>query len=145
MDISTGLDACALAMPDTDQQGWPVIGRLLDALTRRDFAGIRACLDERVRFRALVPRGLIEHDNDADVADQFEQWFGGDESFEVVDASIGQMGTKLYVRWRVRLHTPGAPQSGRIAEQHVFTSGEDRIVTLDLLCSGFHAETGATS
>lgn len=126
-----------------DRSGWPVAGLLLDALTRRDFAGIGACLDEQVRFRALVPPGLIELDNAADVVARFTTWFGGEDTFEVLDASVGQVGSKLYARWTVRMTPVGAPASARVAEQHVYTRGQDRIESLDLLCSGFHPENGA--
>jgi hypothetical protein len=116
---------------------WPVVGLLLDAVTRRDFAAIQDCLDDRVRFRALTPPGLIELDNAAAVAARFAIWFGGEDTFEVLDASVGQTGHKLYARWKVQLSPPDSPESARIAEQHVFTRGTDRIESLDLLCSGF--------
>jgi hypothetical protein len=118
----------------------PVAGLLLDALTRRDFDALHACLDEHVRFRALVPSGAFELDGAADTAAKFGRWFGGDDEFEVADAAIGQLGQRRYARWRVRMWPPGQPDHARSAEQHVFTTGNDRIVTLDLLCSGFHAE-----
>lgn len=119
---------------------WPVAGLLLDALTRRDFDAVQACLDERVRFRALVPSGAFELDGAASTAAKFGTWFGGDDEFEVVDAAIGQLGGRMYARWRVRMWPSGRPDHARTAEQHVFTTGTDRIATLDLLCSGFHAE-----
>lgn len=124
-----------------DRPGWPVAGILLDALTRRDFAAMGACFDDRIAFRALVPPGLIELDNAADVVARFTTWFGGEDTFEVLDASVGQVGSRLYARWKVRLTPVGEPGAARVAEQHVYTRGEDTITSLDLLCSGFHAET----
>lgn len=119
---------------------WPVTGLLLDALSRRDFGALEACLDPDIRFRALIPPGPFELTGAAAVAARFGVWFGGDDEFEVVDAGLGQLGSRMYARWRVRMWPAGHPERARTAEQHVFTSGGDRIVELDLLCSGFQAE-----
>jgi hypothetical protein len=124
-----------------DRPAWPVAGLLLDALTRRDFAALQACLAPDVRFRALVPPGLLEFGDAPAVAAKFTAWFGGEDAFEVVDASVGQVGGKLYARWKVRM--VAADGRARVAEQHVYTSGTHRIETLDLLCSGFHTEAVA--
>lgn len=134
------------AQPQLDDTlGWPVVGLLLDALTRRDFDAFGACLAPDVRFRALVPRGPFELDSAAETSAKFRTWFGGDDLFEVVDASVGQLGTRLYARWRIRMFPPGKPEEARLAEQHIFTTGTERIESVDLLCSGFHRENGASS
>lgn len=140
MTTTHALDTCSVRQ---DRPSWPVAGILLDALTRRDFAGMGACFDERVAFRALVPPGLIELDTADDVVARFTTWFGGEDTFEVLDASVGQIGGRLYARWKVRMTPSGAPENARVAEQHVYTRGEDKITALDLLCSGFHHENGA--
>lgn len=120
---------------------WTLAGSLVEAMARRDFDALQRCFDDDVRFRALLPRGAVELHGAGEAAAQFRTWFGGDEPFEVADASVGQTGDKMYARWRIRVGEPGA--GARIAEQHLFTSGSDRIVTLDLLCSGFQPEAGA--
>jgi ketosteroid isomerase-like protein len=112
---------------------------LLDALTRRDFDAVQAVFDDDVRFRALVPSGPLELDGAEAAAQKFRSWFGGEDEFEVLDASIGEVGSRLYARWRVGMCPPGRPGESRVAEQHVFTTGTTRIASLDLLCSGFHA------
>lgn len=142
MTTSTAPDLQVLPQ---DRPGWPVVGLLLDAITRRDFDALGTCLEGGVRFRALVPPGLIELDSATDVVAKFTAWFGGDDDFEVLDASIGQTGNRLYARWKVRMTPRGAPENARVAEQHVFTRGEGRITDLDLMCSGFHAENGANA
>lgn len=119
---------------------WPLAGLLLDALTRRDFDALRACFDDDVRFRALVPSGQFELHGAAAAADKFRAWFGGDDCFEVADAALGQVGVKMYARWRIRMWPTGQPARVRTAEQHVFTSGAGLISTVDLLCSGFQTE-----
>ncbi|HEY1842375.1 MAG TPA: nuclear transport factor 2 family protein [Mycobacterium sp.] len=120
--------------------GWAAAGLFLNAFTRRDFTALSTCFDPEVRFRALVPPGFVTIVGAADTARQFEQWFGGADVFDVVDASIGQLGDRLYLRWRVRMQAPGSPEAGRVVEQHAFATGGERIHALDLLCSGFHTE-----
>lgn len=122
---------------------WRTAGALLDAFSRRDFADLAACLAPDIRFRALVPPGPFDLGTPAEVAARFERWFGGEDEFEVVDATVGQVGSRMALRWRVRLWPPGHPASARIVEQHVYASGPDRITAMDLLCSGFHAENSA--
>lgn len=123
------------------ETGWPVIGLLLDALTQRDFDAMRRLFAETVRFRALIPPGPFELHTADEAAAKFQGWFGGEDEFEIVDASLGQVGSRLYARWRVRMSSVDHPGESRIAEQHVFTTGASRIETLDLLCSGFQKET----
>jgi hypothetical protein len=119
---------------------WPVAGELLDAFTRRDFDGVGSCLSPDLRFRALIPPGPFEvHGPDEAVA-RLRTWFGGEDGFEVLDASIGQLGPRLYLRWRVRMWPAGDPASSRVAEQHVFVTVRGLVESLDLLCSGFQAE-----
>jgi hypothetical protein len=119
---------------------WKITGSLLDALTRRDFAGLAACLTPDVRLRALVLVGPFERSTPEEVSAQFERWFGGPDEFELADATAGQVGARVALRWRVRMWPAGDPASARVAEQHVYATGTDRIASLDLLCSGFHLE-----
>ena len=120
-----------------DNVGWPVAGLLLDALAQRDFDALSSCLATDVHFRGLIPRGPFDVVGPDDATAYFRRWFGGGDDFEVVDASIGQVGGKLYLRWRVRMQSPTG--AARIAEQHVFATVSDRIDALDLVCSGFQA------
>ena len=84
--------------------------------------------------------GLLELDGADTIAAQFETWFGGSDDFALLEASAGGFGTKRYLRWRIRLTPPGSPDRGRVAEQHLFTTGHDRIETIDLVCSGFQTK-----
>jgi hypothetical protein len=116
---------------------WSVAGQFVEALGRRDFEAMAGCLDCSVRLRGLTPPGPFEEVGTEDVMARFRRWFGGPDVFEVVDATVGEVGPKLYLRWRVTMTpaSPGAPT--RVAEQHVFATIDRRIVGLDLLCSGF--------
>lgn len=115
----------------------PVNGRLVHAISCRDFREFEDCLDDNVHLRALLPSGLLELDGAARIATQFENWFGGTDDFALVEASAGAVGAKRYLRWRIRLNPPGSPEQARVAEQHLFTTGRDHIETIDLVCSGF--------
>lgn len=123
---------------DTETPGWSAAAHFLDAFSRRDFAAMAQSLDSEVCLRALIPPGPLGVVGAAGVADCFRRWFGGDDHFEVLDAAIGALGTRMYLRWRVRMRA--ADGAAHIAEQHVFATATERIAALDLLCSGFQAE-----
>lgn len=125
---------------------WPIAGLFLDALARRDFDALATCLAPNVRFRALVPPGAFELNGPDDTVAKFRKWFADRvhaEEFELVDASIGQVGTRLYLRWRVWVRPADQPDVPEIVEQHVFATAHERIETLDLLCSGFQPDVTA--
>lgn len=128
------------SVPAHRQTAWPLIGLLLDALTERDFEAMRSLFADDVRFRALIPPGPFELRTADETAATFRSWFGGEDEFAIVDVSLGQVGSRLYARWRVKMSAPEHPSEARVAEQHVFTTGTARIETLDLLCSGFQKE-----
>ena len=123
-------------MQDIDAS-WTISGVFLDALTRRDFDGMRACLDPDVRFRALVPHGLLEFTGSDETVGWFRELFADKATYDVLDASIGQIGTRMYMQWRLQTTSPNAPCRLAVVEQHAFATGGTRIETLDLLCSGF--------
>jgi SnoaL-like domain len=136
--------AAPLVSSIEDDPSWPAAGRYVQALTERDFAALRNCLHPDVRFRAVVPPGPFELNGSAAVTAKFESWFGEHEIFEVLDAAIGQVGTRMYLRWRLRVAAAATPHGGRIVEQHVYATGTNGIETLDLLISGFQPEQPAS-
>ena len=136
----TSAPAAVDAATDNDA-GWSVAGVFLEALAHRDFDTMQACLDPSIRFRALCPLGPFELHGALETAARFRLWFDRHELFEMIDASIGQLGSMLYLRWRIlRAGTADGNDSRQVVEQHVFASVLDRIVAIDLLCSGFNAE-----
>jgi hypothetical protein len=132
----------ASALPPTScaTTGWPVAGRIIDAIIRRDFASLAACLHPDVRMRAVLPRAVLDIASAQTVAAKFDDWFGGEDGFEVLDASAGMIGVRQYVRWRIRMWPPDDPSATRVIEQHSYTRGTECIESLDLLCSGFQLE-----
>jgi hypothetical protein len=91
---------------------------------------------------ALLPRGFDEWHGAAGVTAAFEQWFGGVDEFEVVDASVGQVGSRLQLRWRVKVRGGRRGDEPMIVEQHAYadTAPTGRIRAMSLLCSGFCRE-----
>ncbi|MGX9672961.1 nuclear transport factor 2 family protein [Mycobacterium sp. HM-7] len=123
---------------DTDL-GWAVAGAFLEAFAGQDFAALAGCLDPDVHFRALIPPGLVDVTGIDDTVGRFRCWFGAD-NFELVDASVGRVGDRITLSWRVRTSPPGDPTVIRLVEQCMFAAADDRIRSIDLLCSGFQPE-----
>ena len=129
-----------LTRTNADRPALSVGGLLVEALARQDFTALAGCLDPDARLRALLPRGPIEITGRDQVAGWLESLFGGPGGLEVADGTVGGIGPRLYLRWRVSLIRAGTA-GRRQVEQHVFatTSASGRISVLDLLCSGFVA------
>jgi len=108
-------------------------GRLVDALSTRSFDVLASCLAPDVQLRALVPPGPFELTGAAEVTERFRRWFGDEEEFALVDASLGDVGPRTYARWRIRV------AGSHVVEQHVFLTCSDTVERIDLLCSGFVA------
>jgi hypothetical protein len=119
--------------------GWAVAGAFLEAFAGQDFAALAECLDPDVHFRALIPPGLVDVTGADDTVGRFRHWFGAD-TFELVDASVGRVGNRVTLSWRVRTSPPGDPTAVTIVEQRMFAAADDRIHSIDLLCSGFQPE-----
>ena len=117
-------------------------GLFIEALARRDFAALAGCLDPSARLRALLPRGPVEVAWCEEMAGWFRALFGGPGGLELVDLTVGQVGPRLYLRWRADLTPPGSSGPRRFVEQHAFADCGQRISRLDLLCSGFVAQPG---
>jgi TusA-related sulfurtransferase len=110
----------------------------LDALTTREFTAARALLAEDVRFRMLVPRGLMtESDADATIG-RFIGWFASGDPFEVEASSSGEVEGRAAITYRFRLHDA---DGWRVIEQHLMldVGADSRIAAIDLLCSGFRS------
>ena len=119
----------------TDSQRRVAAG-FLEALTSREFDRLAEYLDDEIRFRALLPPMELDLAGRDAVIGKFRQWFGDRPEFAVLDTEIGQVGPRLSMRWRVWVRDEGGEQ---VVEQHAFITVAERIVILDLLCSGFQA------
>jgi hypothetical protein len=115
----------------------------LDCLAGQDFERLTSAFTDDVHLRALLPADVKEWEGVERVKATFVRWFGNTEEFELVDAAVGEVGSRLHVRWRARLRAERLGEGWFIVEQQAYvdTDDEDRIRHLSLLCSGYLAET----
>lgn len=125
---------------------WSVGGLFLEALANRDYARLATTLGSAVRFRALLPPGPMAREGSEAVTKAFSSWFGEADEFELVDATVGEVGGRLHLSWRLRVRPApcGIGDGWHVIEQHAYADAVDTIDTLDLLCSGFKPERVAT-
>ena len=116
----------------------------LQGLADQDFATLGGALAADARLRALVPRGLREWTGGEAVAGQFARWFGDTEDFELIEATVGEVGGRLHLRWRLRLRAQRLGAGWFTVEQQAYADTDDsgRIARLDLLCTGYRPEGG---
>jgi len=110
----------------------------LEALTAREFTAARELLADDVRFRMLVPIGLMTESGADATIGRFRGWFGDADPLEVVASSSGEVEGRAAIIYRFRLHDADGWQ---VIEQHLMLDiGSDtRITAIDLLCSGFRS------
>ncbi|MDN5859368.1 MAG: hypothetical protein L0H84_12170, partial [Pseudonocardia sp.] len=106
------------ALPDVPQ--FAVAGTFLEGLAAQDFRRLGAALAADARLRALVPPGLKEWTGADEIAGQFAFWFGDTEQFDLVDASVGEVGGRIHLRWRLRLRAARLGDGWFTVEQQVY-------------------------
>ncbi len=117
-------------------------GSLLEGLAAQDFAQLGSALAADARLRALLPPGLREWTGAQVIADQFASWFGDTQDFDLVEATVGEVGGRLHLHWRLRLRAERLGTGWFTVEQQAYadTDGGGRIAQLDLLCTGYRPE-----
>ena len=128
--------------PSPSVPQFAVAGSFLESLAARDFDRLATALDDDASLSALLPRGFDEWRGAEAITGAFVGWFGDVDEFEVVDASVGQVGSRLQLRWRVRVRGGRFNDDAMVVEQHVYaaTGATGRIRAMSLLCSGFCKE-----
>jgi hypothetical protein len=121
---------------------WSLGGVFLEALANRNYTRMAATLGPTVHFRAMLPPGPMDLDGPEAVADAFRSWFGKADDFELVDATVGEVGGRLHLSWRLRVRPApfGIGDGWHVIEQQAYADANETIEALDLLCSGFQAE-----
>ena len=123
---------------------WSVGGLLLEAVAARDFTQMVDCFEPAATMRALLPSGLFECEGAAQIVDKMQSWFGAAEEFEVVDGTVGEVGGRVHVAWRLRLRpTPRGDATWHVIEQQAYLRTSERIDAIDVLCSGFQPDERA--
>jgi hypothetical protein len=121
---------------------WSVGGVFLEALAKRDYQLMASIFSPAVRFRALLPPGPMDWAGADEVAGAFSSWYGQADDFELIDATVGEVGGRLHLAWRLRLRPApfGLGDGWHVIEQQAYADAGDTIESVDLLCSGFHPE-----
>ena len=119
-------------------------GSFVEGLAAQDFAELGGALAADACLRALLPSGLREWAGAEAIARVFARWFGDTEDFELIEASVGEVGGRLHLGWRLRLRASRLGAGWFTVEQQAYAdTGEDgRIAQLDLLCTGYLPEGG---
>src|SRR5260370_40870877 len=128
--------------PSTAVPQFALAGSFLEGLAAQDFTRLGGALTADVRLRALVPPGAMEWPGAEVIADQFGRWFGDTEAFELVEATVGEVGGRLHLHWRLRLQAERLGTGWFTVEQQAYadTADDGRIARLDLLCTGYRPE-----
>src|SRR6476661_9654372 len=126
----------------TDVPLFSVAGAFLEGLAAQDFSRIAATLDDDAHLTALVPSGFKQWQGADQIGATFRRWFGDADDFDLVDASVGEVGQRLHLRWRARVQAARLGVGWFVVEQQVYadTGADGRIAELFLLCSGFCRE-----
>lgn len=129
--------------PSNGAPRFALAGSFLEGLAAQDFIRLAEALTAGVRLRALLPPGLMERSGAEVIATQFASWFGDTEDFELVEATVGEVGDRLHLHWRLRLRAERLGAGWFTVEQQAYAdAGEGgRIARLDLLCTGYRRET----
>jgi hypothetical protein len=119
-------------------------GSFVEGLAAQDFARLGGALAAGACLRALLPSGLREWTGAGRIADVFAGWFGDTEDFELAEATVGEVGGRLHLHWRLRLRAERLGNGWFTVEQQAYadTDGSGRIARLDLLCTGYRPEGG---
>jgi len=117
-------------------------GSFLEGLAAQDFFKLGGALSDGVRLRALLPSGPFEWTGAETIADRFTRWFGDTEDFELIEATVGEVGGRLHLHWRLRLRAKRLGGGWFTVEQQAYadTGESGRIEVLDLLCTGYRPE-----
>jgi hypothetical protein len=114
----------------------------VEGLAAQDFSRLGAALAPGATLRALLPGGPREWAGAEVVAERFASWFGDTEAFDFVDATVGEVAGRLYLRWRLRLQAERLGAGWFTVEQQAYadTADNGQIARLDLLCTGYRPE-----
>ena len=119
-----------------------IAGSFLEGLAAQNFSRLSDALSAGGHLRALLPRGFKEWAGAQAIANQFGVWFGNTQDYELVKATVREVGGRLHLYWRLRLQAARLGQGWFTVEQQAYADTDDtgRIARLDLLCTGYRSE-----
>jgi hypothetical protein len=117
---------------------------LVEGLAAQDFAELGGAFAADACLRALLPAGLREWAGAEAIARVFARWFGDTEDFELIEATVGEVGGRLHLHWRLRLRAERLGAGWFTVEQQAYADTDEsgRIARIDLLCTGYRPEGG---
>ena len=135
------MNQTAASLPDTTPQ-FAAAAAFLDKLAAGDFDQLAAALEPDAQLKALLPPGYMEWTGQEAVCGAFDMFFGGMDTYEVIDATIGQVGDRLHLRWRIHARGGRLGPQDFVAEQSCYADAGPtrRLQSLALVCSGFRAQ-----
>lgn len=108
------------------------------ALISRDWTALRSCFHDEVQFRGLIPSGLREARDSESASNLLHTWFGDADTLVLLASEVQTMHDRLALTYRLRLHE----DQWYVVEQRVYCDVVNgRIQRMDLMCSGFRADT----
>lgn len=126
-------------MTSTTLAGAVTVERFAECIAARDLPGIASCLAPGVRFRALTPNHTWAHFGVASAINTIQNWFEDVDAGELVDVDAQQVGDKIRVGYRLRLHDH---EGWHQMEQQAFcVVTDDRISDISIICSGNQPES----
>ncbi len=116
--------------------------RVIDGLAARDFDAVVDAFDERVAFRALLPKRVLDVEGREAVRSAFDTWFEAAGWWELVEAVVGEVGGRIHLRWRLRLTNPRIGPGVFLVEQQAYAdaAADGRLRDVALLCTGYRPE-----
>jgi hypothetical protein len=128
------------ASPTTPE--FAAAGLFLQNLATGDFNLLAGALEPDAKLSALLPRGLVEWEGQGAVCDAFTGFFGGMDEYEVIDATVGMVGDRLQLRWRLHVRGGRLGPEDFVVEQHCYADSgpTGRIQFMALVCSGFRKD-----
>ena len=117
----------------------------VNALVERDFERLGSLLAPTMRMRSLLAHGHEDFHGSHEVMPEFFGWFAGDHESEVLRTHVGVVGDRLLVSYHFRLNWPEPHGPVEIEQTGYMKVQDGKIVTIDLLCSGFRPAAPAAA
>jgi hypothetical protein len=128
--------------PTPAEPGLAAAGLFLERIAAADFARLGTALEADIALKALLPRGFREWDGRDAVCDAFAGMLGGMDTYTVLDATVGLVGTRMQLAWRLQVSGGRLGPEQFVVEQTAYADAgpTGRLQSMSLVCSGFCKE-----
>ncbi len=109
----------------------------VNALIERDFARFESLLAPTMRMRSLLAHGHEDFHGTAEVVPAFVGWFDGYARAEVIGTNVDVVGDRLAVSYHFHVWWSSSEPPVAIEQTAYMKVQGGKIVTIDLLCSGW--------